>query len=303
MSAGLSCPRRTSKTSRSGSAASAVAISMRDSRHPRTAALCAIALLAAACSGGGSSDGTSPPPAGGAGPAPPTLPPSPPPPNRGPDILIPMRSERVITGHPVEMELIVAPIFSDPDGDPLTITVDWAMRTSTPGAWNGLRIVGDRIEGIAAQPDVNAVSISADDGRGGLSIYRIELTVAANQAPMVPTPAPDKLVGIGEAIRFDATQSGTLFVDPDGDLLTYSVRLEPAPRGLQVTGTTVTGQLSAIGAVRLIVTASDGFGGVGSDMSMVAAPAPPPGPPQLPINSYAYDDSLLDWPEIFRLSR
>ena len=140
-----------------------------------------------------------------------------------------MRSERVITGHPVQLELIVAPIFADPDGDPLTITVDWAMRTSTPGAWNGLRIVGDRLEGIAAQPDVNAVSISAKDGRGGLAIYRIELTVAANQAPMVPAPAPDKLVGIGEAIRFDATQSGNLFVDPDGDALTYSVRFEPAP--------------------------------------------------------------------------
>ena len=214
-----------------------------------------------------------------------------------------MRSERVIAGRPVQLEVISTPIFADPDGDPLTIAVGWELQSGTPGAWNGLRIVGDRLEGIAAQPDTNAVSISANDGRGGLAIYRIEFTVAANQAPSVRAPAPDHLVGIGEAVHFDATQSGAVFVDPDGDPLNYSVTFEPAPRGLQVTGTTVTGQLSAVGAVRVIVSASDGFGGIGSDTSMVAAPAAQPGAPHLPALSYAYDDSLLDWPENFRLSR
>jgi cytochrome c peroxidase len=214
-----------------------------------------------------------------------------------------MRSERVVVAHPVQLDLIDAPIFADPDGDPLTITVDWAFQSGTPKTWNGLRIVGDRVEGAATRADTNAISISANDGRGGQSIYRIEFSVTANQAPTVRTPASDHLVGIGEAVHFDATQSGDVFVDPDGDPLTYSVRLEPAPRGLQVNGTTVTGQLSAIGAVRVVVTANDGFGGVETDVSMVAVPAAQPGPPHLPANSYAYDDSLLDWPEIFRLSR
>jgi cytochrome c peroxidase len=214
-----------------------------------------------------------------------------------------MRSERLIAGRPVQLEVISTPIFADPDGDPLTIVVGWELQSGTPGTWNGLRIVGDRLEGIAAQPDTNAVSISANDGRGGLAIYRIEFIVAANQAPSVRAPAPDHLVGIGEAVHFDATQSGAVFVDPDGDPLSYSVTFEPAPRGLQVTGTTVTGQLSAVGAVRVIVSASDGFGGIGSDMFMVAAPAAQPGAPHLPALSYPYDDSLLDWPENFRLSR
>lgn len=213
-----------------------------------------------------------------------------------------MRSERVIAGRPVQRELIGTPIFSDPDGDPLTITVGWEFQTGN-GTWNGLRIVGSRLEGIAARPDMNAVSIAANDGRGGFAIYRIELVVAANQAPTVRAPAPDHLVGVGESVAFDASQSGALFVDPDGDPLTYSVTFEPAPRGLQVTGTTVTGKLSAVGAVRLVVSASDGFGGVGADVSMVAAPAAEPGPPHLPVNSYPYDDSLLNWPENFRLSR
>jgi cytochrome c peroxidase len=216
-----------------------------------------------------------------------------------------MRSERVIAGRHVQLQLIGTPIFSDPDGDALTITVNWDFQQSgsTPGTWNGLRIVGDRLEGIAARPDTNAVSIAATDGRGGLAIYRIDFVVAANQAPIVRAPAPDRLVAIGEAVHFDATQAGAAFVDPDGDPLTYSVTLEPAPRGLQVTGTTVTGQLSAVGAVRVVVSASDGFGAVTSDKSMVAAPAAEPGQPDLPVNSYVYEDSLLDWPEIFRLSR
>jgi cytochrome c peroxidase len=214
-----------------------------------------------------------------------------------------MRSERVIAGRPIQLDMVVTPIFSDPDADPLTIRVDWEFQSDTPGTWNGLRIVGDQLEGTAVEPGTNAVSISANDGRGGLSIYRIDLTVAANQAPIVRSPAPDHLVGIGEAVHFDAAQSGAVFIDPDGDPLTYSVTFEPAPRGLQATGTTVTGQLSAVGAVRVIVSASDGFGGVGSDMSMIAAPAPEPGPPQRPLNSYTYVDSSLDWPEIFRFSR
>jgi cytochrome c peroxidase len=214
-----------------------------------------------------------------------------------------MRSERVIAGRSVQLDLIDAPIFSDPDGDPLTITVNWDFQSGTPGTWNGLRLVGDRIEGIAAEPGINAVSISATDGRGGLSIYRIEFSVAANQLPIVRAPAPDRLIAIGEAVHIDATQSGAVFADPDGDPLTYSVTFEPAPRGLQATGTTVTGQLSAIGAVRVIVSASDGFGGMRSDMFMITVPAAEPGRPHLPVNSYTYDDSLLGWPEIFRLSR
>lgn len=203
----------------------------------------------------------------------------------------------------MQLDLIDAPIFSDPDGDPLSIKVGWEFESGPPGTWNGLRIVGDRLEGSAAKPDTNAVSISATDGRGGLSIYRIEFVVAVNRAPVVRAPASDRLVSIGEAVHFDATQSGAVFEDPDGDPLTYGVTFEPAPRGLQVTGTTVTGQLSAIGAVRVVVSASDGFGGMGSDRFMVAVPAAEPGRPNLPVNSYIYDDSLLDWPEIFRLSR
>jgi cytochrome c peroxidase len=209
----------------------------------------------------------------------------------------------VIAGRPVQLDLIGAPIFSDPDGDPLTIAMTWELQSDTPGRWNGLRIVEDQIEGTAVEPARNAVAVSATDGRGGQAIYRIEFAVVANSPPTVRAPAPDRFVSIGEAVHFDATQTGAVFEDPDGDPLAYSVTFEPAPRGLQATGTTVTGQLSAIGAVRVVVTASDGFGGMSSDMSMVAVTAPEPGRPHLPATSYVYDDALLDWPEIFRVTR
>jgi cytochrome c peroxidase len=282
---------------------------MKQARLLRHCALCAVVVLAAACGGGGGGSSSSPPPSSGSTPPPPPpSPPSSPPVNHSPNIIAEPRSQHVIAGRPVDIDLELlgaAPIFSDPDGDVLTLEIYWDFRDSSASqTWQGLQLEGDRLQGIATGPGLNRVGVQATDGRGGLAIYQIEVSVTANQAPAVIAPNPDRLVHIGQAIQFDAIAAGSVFEDPDGDVLTYSVNLEPAPRGLQVSGTTVTGQLSAVGAVRVVVQASDGFGGVQSDVLMVAAPAPEPGPPHLPAESYVYDELLLDdLPEIFRLSR
>src|SRR5687767_13167010 len=114
--------------------------------HFRSSVLFVVALLVGACGGGGGGGGASPgtptiPPGGSGSNTPPTTPPQ----NHPPNILVPMRSDRVIAGRPVHVDLIDTPIFSDPDGDPLAIVVDWDFQSGTPGTWNGLRIVGDQI--------------------------------------------------------------------------------------------------------------------------------------------------------------
>jgi cytochrome c peroxidase len=64
----------------------------------------------------------------------------------------------------------------------------------------------------------------------------------------------------------------------------------------------VRGTFNSVGLVEVTVTASDIYGGSGSDVFVIAAPGPVPGRPALPAVSYSYADEELDLPHTFRLS-
>src|SRR5205814_5001348 len=101
---------------------------------------------------------------------------------------------------------------------------------------------------------------------------------------------------------YDAGKSGSTFVDADGDPLTYKLALRGQTAGITTSGTHVTGSSPAVGLVEVTITATDAYGGSGSDVFTIAAPAPDPGRPALPAGSYLYADAELPLPAIFAMS-
>ena len=127
--------------------------------------------------------------------------------------------------------------------------------------------------------------------------------MAANSPPQVVNGNGPQLVTAHASLQLDASQDGTTFQDPDGDAMSYAVRLRGDPQGLAVSGTRVSGSLDRVGAVEVTITARDAYGGVGSDSFLIAvAAAEPSRAPTLPVTAYVYRDEELPLPYLHRLS-
>src|SRR5688572_20962643 len=126
---------------------------------------------------------------------------------------------------------------------------------------------------------------------------------ASAAPPPPPNRSPELRQSIGDqsAVQFhevdvDATQGGRVFVDPDGDTLSYEITLQPAPNGLQVSGTRVVGRPQTTALVTVSITARDARGGIAfTYFNILVAPN---GAPQ-PMNPRA--DKLLQVGEDFTL--
>lgn len=87
-----------------------------------------------------------------------------------------------------------------------------------------------------------------------------------NVKPTVSRENSDLSATVGIAFSYDATQGGQTFSDPDGDSLTYSIRINSAdPRGLTSEGGNVTGTPTSLGSVNLTITATDPDGETAAD--------------------------------------
>ena len=84
--------------------------------------------------------------------------------------------------------------------------------------------------------------------------------------------------------------------------LTYQMSIRGQAGGLTVSGTHISGTFDSVGLVEVTVTASDAYGGSGTDVFTIAAPAPDPGSPNLPATSLQYADNELALPFVFLLS-
>ena len=111
------------------------------------------------------------------------------------------------------------PTGSDPDGDPLTYSVQnrpgWATFSSVTGQLSGTPQPGD--EGTYAD-----IAITVSDSISTASLPAFSITVnAANAAPTISgTPPP--IVNVDQSYSFTPTAS-----DPDGDTLTFSIQNVP----------------------------------------------------------------------------
>ena len=161
------------------------------------------------------------------------------------------------------INLSLASTFSDPDGNPLTLSL--TAGTLPPG----LSLVGNAITGtltFASAGTYNGITITANDGNGGTVSDTFSWTVAStNRAPTVANAVADQSDAEGEVINLSLA---TVFADADGDTLSLSLTAGSLPPGLSLAGNAITGTLSFASAGTyngIVITANDGNGGTISD--------------------------------------
>ncbi|MFC4314298.1 cytochrome c peroxidase [Steroidobacter flavus] len=94
-------------------------------------------------------------------------------------------------------------------------------------------------------------------------------TGTSNRAPVVALENPTQIAIHRHAFSYDASQGGRTFSDPDGDALTYDIKLghvynpynDPnPPRGLSIQGTRIFGAPEELEGVYVTITATDRHG-------------------------------------------
>lgn len=270
---------------------------------------CLIALLTgvlSACGGGGSNDS----PAGVQAPPPTQSSPAPPPSDSGPNSIpvlsLPNTTQQAIYLHPFRYDATQGgKTFTDPLGGPLiySITIghtDDPVNAPTPV--QGLHVEGTSIVGAPAEVGAAVITITAKNSAGNTATNMFFVVVSANNNPVASNANEGTTVLVGSQFDYDATQGGTVFSDADGDPLTYTISLRGQTGHITLSGTHVTGSFDSVGMVEVTITANDPYGGGGTDVFTIGAPAPDPGRPTLPAVPYQYADNELALPYIFQLS-
>jgi cytochrome c peroxidase len=244
-----------------------------------------LTVVLVACGGGG--DG-----GGGVG-APPPAPP--PPANRNPVLDIPTFEEFATVGLPYTLDATLGgTLFSDPDGDRLTYEVIFENSAL------GLAISGTTVSGIPSEVGTCLVKVRVTDGRGGVGQGALAVRVRVNEPPKLLRPNGHAIVNANAAIDFDPTQRGAAFHDPENQAVTYTVSILAAPSGFSTQGTHIVGRFDSPGYVRGKIEARDGLGGATEDLFALVVPSPIDTRPQLPAQSYVYEDRLLPLEKVFR---
>ncbi|WP_150126973.1 putative Ig domain-containing protein [Sphingomonas panacis] len=166
--------------------------------------------------------------------------------------------------------MVPADLFTDPDGDPLTIT------TSALPDW--LSYADGVFSGTPDQSAVNdgsvIITLSATDGHGGAPATA-QLTIMpanVNDAPVLAETLADHTIGGGTAVNFTLPPSA--FTDEDGDSLSYAVALAdgsalPGWLSFNAGTRTFTGTAPAnASTLDIRVTASDGSLTASDDFSL-----------------------------------
>jgi len=111
------------------------------------------------------------------------------------------------------------PTGSDPDGDPLTYSIQnrpgWAAFSSSTGQLAGTPQPGD--EGPYAD-----IAITVSGGVSAASLPAFSITVNAGNAAPTISGTPSLIINVGQSYSFTPTAS-----DPDGDNLTFSIQNMP----------------------------------------------------------------------------
>ncbi len=198
-------------------------------------------------------------------------------PNGAPTLVNPIADVELRVGdaHVVQLETDVAgAVFADPDGDVFSYEVTTTNHAAAPATLDS-DAKTFTVTGLAG--GTSTVTVTAFDGHGAMVVDTFTVTVN-NNTPRLPNPIPDLAVPVGgvTTIRLEPTGGDHVFVDPDGDVLTYaaansdtskmSIALHNATRSLTITGV-------AAGAATVLLHASDGAGGINADEFTVTVSA------------------------------
>lgn len=155
--------------------------------------------------------------------------------------------------------------FSDPNGDPLTYSVSGLPA----GMW--FDAANRTINGTASAGSY-AITIYANDGRGGVGSATFTLNVQANNAPTAPGVGTMNMqVGTGVGVVLPA------FSDPDFDPVTHNISALPPGLWWDANSRTIGGTPSQPGTYWVQYVGADNRGGVGSvtfQINVAAAPIP-----------------------------
>ncbi|MCQ3804015.1 MAG: Ig-like domain-containing protein, partial [Acidimicrobiia bacterium] len=182
------------------------------------------------------------------------------PPNDAPTVSAAV-ADATITNESGTHEVSLAGVFSDADGDVLTVTAsssdEYVARVSVSADYSTLTATA-RNRGTAT------VTVTASDGNGGEVSVTFSVTVKA--APVVASPIAD-ISGLEADDSRTISMSG-VFSDADGDVLTVTASSSDeyvATVSVSADHSTLTATARNRGTATVTVTASDGNGGEVSD--------------------------------------
>ena len=168
-------------------------------------------------------------------------------------------------------QVSLAGVFTDSDGDTLTITASSSNDGVAAGTVNGQSLTVS-----ARQAGTATITVTAADGKGGSVSDAFSVTVSPkpNSAPTVASAIAD-VSGLREGDTRQVALAG-VFTDADGDTLTLSASSsDDAVATATVNGERLTVSARQAGTATITVTASDGKGGSVSDaFTVTVAPKP-----------------------------
>ena len=148
----------------------------------------------------------------------------------------------------------------DPDGDTLTYT--WNFGDSTPPA------TGETATHIFSAEGTYHVSLSVDDGHGGLGTASTDITIGPANEPPVVEFTGNTFGNVGDVFTFDGSSSN----DPDGSIVSYEWDFND---GATTTGAIVTHVFNTPGHYTVTLKATDDDGAPDTYPLSVHINAPP----------------------------
>ena len=184
----------------------------------------------------------------------------------------------------------LARYFTDPNGDALTYTAE----SSDPGvATVSVSGASVTITAVAIGPAEVTVTASDPDGLTASLSGSVTVIERANRAPEAQGGINSVARTVGWSGSLDLEGEDRLFVDPEGDELTYSAEAsDPSVADVSISGSVLGISANALGAAVVTVTATDP-GGLSASVSFEVTVIPPAG--MIFRDDFDDDSSLDNW--------
>lgn len=149
-----------------------------------------------------------------------------------------------------DRQIDLSNLFTDEDGDALTLDVFSADTSVVSGVINGKVLTLSPVSLGEAR-----VTVTASDSRGGYAVKPILVEVRPNRSPVVSQTIAAQSVQLGKSAEVDLVN---VFSDPDDDALTYqAVSADSTSASVSVSGHKLIVTGAAAGSTLITVTAKD----------------------------------------------